>query len=75
VREEGGELFRRYTEVHRERGYSVATITRLLEATDFAVAAIYGLADNEALGEGLRPFGEGAGRVIVSARRNGARHS
>jgi hypothetical protein len=72
VREGAGELFRRYTELHRERGYPLATTTRLLEAAGFMVASMHGLADNEAVGQGLQPFTEGAGRVVIAARRNAA---
>jgi SAM-dependent methyltransferase len=75
VREGAGELFRRYTEVHRERGYPVATITRMLQAADFEVASIYGLSDNEAAGHGLQPLTPGAGRVVIAARRTAARSS
>jgi SAM-dependent methyltransferase len=69
VRQPDSDLFRRYMEVHRERAYSTATITRLLEQSGFLIERIYGLPDSvEGIPQKLEPALEDTGRVIIAAR-------
>ena len=70
VREPGTDLFRRYSEVHRERAYTVPTITGLLEQAGFDVSKVYGLPDS--VGGAPQKFTsayETCGRVVIAARK------
>lgn len=70
VREDSGNLFRRYVEVHRERGYPTHRIVELLAQAGLEVASLHALADMyQGLAGGLGPLTDDAGRVVVAARR------
>lgn len=70
VRQGTGDLFQRFTEVHRERGYPPETISGLLTAAGLDVISIQGLSDRfQGLSGGLQPLTEDAGRMMVLARR------
>lgn len=63
-------VFRRYTEVHRERGYPIETITTLLSDAGLKVLSIEELADSfQGMAGGLSPLTEDASRIVVAARR------
>lgn len=70
IREPSTELFRRYTEVHRERAFPLEMVRNLLEQSGLAVAGLYGLRDGASgLQQSLEPWESGMGRVMVAARR------
>jgi hypothetical protein len=70
VREGEDELYRRYTEVHRERAYPMTTLSRLLAAAGFELLAVHGLSEQfQGLAGGLEPYNEEHGRVVMVARR------
>jgi hypothetical protein len=73
VRDDNSELFRRYTEVHRERGYPAKTIERLLTQAGLAVLSIEALTDAEQgmIGR-LTALTDDAGRIVITARRSNA---
>ena len=62
--------YRRYTEVHRERGYSAETIAPLIRRAGLEVVSIQGLADSfEGIAKGLSPLDEQTGRIMAVARK------
>jgi SAM-dependent methyltransferase len=70
VREGDGPLFRRYTEVHRERGYAPEHVFGFLRDAGLDVLAAYGLGDDfQGLTLGLEPLSDDAGRMVVVAQR------
>ena len=70
VREPDSQLFRRYTEIHKERAYSMAVLNRLLHEAGFAVERTYGVPDSvDGVPQRIDPDREDAGRVIIAARR------
>lgn len=70
---QGGEgLFRRYTEVHRERGYPVQTVVDLITRAGLNVVSLQGLSDqSHGLAGRLQPLSDDAGRMVMVARRVG----
>lgn len=71
VRQPGGQLFRRYTEIHKERAYSTAVLKRLLGEAGFLVERTYGLPDSvDGVPQKLEPARDDAGRVIIAARKS-----
>ena len=65
------DLYRRYVEVHRERGYDVEFLVELLRAAGMTTLSIDGVADmTHGLRSGLVPVADDAGRVIIAARRS-----
>jgi SAM-dependent methyltransferase len=70
VREPDSQLFRRYTEIHKERAYSMAVLKRLLHEAGFVVERTYGVPDSiDGVPQKIDPDREDAGRVIIAARR------
>lgn len=70
VGEPDGELFRRYTEIHKERAYSIAVLERLLHEAGFLVERTYGLPDSvDGVPQKLEPAQDDTGRVVIVARR------
>src|SRR5579859_7641181 len=70
VRQAENDLFRRYTEVHRERGYPSEKIAALLQQAGLDIVSLHGLNDKfQGLIGGLRPLDDQAGRMIIVARR------
>jgi cyclopropane fatty-acyl-phospholipid synthase-like methyltransferase len=70
VRQDEGGQFRRFEEVHRERGYPVATVRNLVERAGLRVVKVHGLYDRFQGLSGLQPLTEDSGRMVVVARRN-----
>lgn len=69
VREGGSDHYRRYTEVHRERGYATETVVALLTQAGFEIAALHALPDMyEGLAGGLAPLTQDARRIVIAAR-------
>lgn len=67
---DGEARFRRYTEVHRERGYTLETVLALLARAGLAPLSVEQLADGfQGLTQGLSPVTDEAGRVVICARR------
>jgi SAM-dependent methyltransferase len=66
--EQSDGLFRRYHEVHRERAYPLATLTRLLHETGLTVVSVHGIGSPHGLKHNLLPFTEDAPRVFITAR-------
>jgi SAM-dependent methyltransferase len=70
VREPDGQLFRRYTEIHRERAYSMAVLQRLLHEAGFLVERTYGVPDSvDGVPQKIDPDRDDAGRVVIAARK------
>ncbi len=70
VRADGADLFRRYVEVHRERGYPVEMLIELLRQTGLEMVALHGLSDaSQGMIGALTAWAEDAGRVVIAARR------
>lgn len=70
VRAEESDLFHRYSEVHRERGYPTPVIVKLLQDADLEPIAVHGLADMySGLSGGLEDLTEESGRIVVASRR------
>jgi hypothetical protein len=70
VREPDRQLFRRYTEIHRERAYSMAVLNRLLHEAGLLVERTYGVPDSlDGVPQKIAPDRDDAARVIIAARR------
>jgi SAM-dependent methyltransferase len=71
VRAENSDLFHRYTEVHRERGYAPSVVLELLERAGLTCVSVRGLADMySGLTGGLEDLTETSGRMVIAARKS-----
>lgn len=66
------DLFRRYVEVHRERGYLTEELVNLMLQAGLTPLSIEGVADmTRGIKSGLEPVADDTGRLMVAARRAG----